>query len=346
MSKEKKTGKVTVFDIAEALKISASTVSRSLNDHPNISKKTKKRVFTMAKKLGYGMGLKYKEAKSVRKLIALVIPSLESSFYVEYTKYLQFFLDQFDYNLVIFSTNNQQLQEKKIAEQLTQFKLAAVIISLSNNSEDASSFKILDEYNIPWILFDQVDYQTKRTLITIENARIANRATSHLIGNGYTRVAHLAGHPNSSRYSEVVVGYKQALAENGIEFEKDYLIYSDLTKEDVSESMFRLLSLENPPNAILVGSSDATLEVHHFLNTHNIEIPKEIAIVSYGFETALKYSSPSISHVQLPIRQLAQKTSETIVDMLRDKNTIISTHKIEAKFIIRKSSFTLKRSIR
>ncbi len=341
MSKEKKQGKVTVFDIAEALNVSASTVSRSLNDHPNISRKTKKKVFTMAKKMGYGMGLKYKEAKSTRNLIALVIPSLESSFYIDYAKHLQYYLDLFDYNLVIFSTNNQYSEEKKIAEQLTQFKLAGAIISLSNSSEDAKSFKALDEYNIPWVMFDQIDPIINKISVTTDGIAISKRAISHLLRNGYKRIAHLAGHPNSSKFSEIVRGYKTALEDDGIAFNHDYLIYSDLTKEDVTESLHRLLTLDIPPNAIFIASSDATVEALQFLKNNSIEIPKDIALVSYGFEKALKYTSPSISHVQLPVKQLAQQTSDIIISMIREDHFSTSSSVLTAKFIIRKSSLNV-----
>jgi LacI family transcriptional regulator len=338
MPKEKKTGKVTVFDIAEALNISASTVSRSLNDHPNISKKTKKKVFTMAKKMGYGMGLKYKESKSIRKLVALVIPTLESSFYIEYAKHLQHYLDLFEYNLVIFSTNDNYQEEKKIAEQLTQFKLAGAIISLSSKSEDARSFKVLDEYNIPWVMFDQVDNLLNKLSITTDNIAASKRAISHLIGNRYSRIALLVGHPNSSKFSEIVEGYKLALYENNIEFNHDYLIYSDLTKEDVEESLHRLLTLDVTPNAIFVASSDATVEVLQFLKNNSIQIPNDIAVVSYGLDKALKYVTPSVSHVQIAEKQLAQKTSDILISLIRKEKLQETSFKLSARFIIRKSS--------
>jgi LacI family transcriptional regulator len=341
MPRKKKFGKVTVFDIAEALNISAATVSRSLNDHPNISNKTKKKVFTMAKKMGYGMGLKYKESKSVRKLIALVIPTLDSSFYIEYAKYLQHYLDLFEYNLVIFSTNDNFQKEKKIAEQLTQFKLAGAIVSLSSKSEGAKSFKVLDEYNIPWVMFDQVDNGISKISITTDNISASKRAVSHLIGNKFTRVALLAGHPNSSKFSEIVKGYKLALLENSIAYNNDFLIYSDLTKEDVEESLHRLLTLDVTPNAILVSSSDATVEVLQFLKNNSIQIPKDIAIVSYGFDKALKYVSPSVSHVQIAEKQLAQKTSDVLISLIRKEKLQESSFELAAKFIIRKSSLNI-----
>jgi|LGOV01.1.fsa_nt_gb LacI family transcriptional regulator len=340
MSKEKKSGKITVFDIAKALNISASTVSRSLNNHSNISNKTKKRVLTMAKKMGYGMGLKYKEAKSIRKLIALVIPSLDSTFYIEYAKFLQTYLDRFDYNLVIYSTNNNHANERKIAEQLTQFKIAGVVVCLTSESEDSRSFKVLDDYNIPWIMFDQVDSQSGKIKISVDNVNATIRAVSHLIGNGYKRIAHLAGHPNSSKFSGIVEGYKLALVENNIELNNDYIIYSDLTKEDVTESLHRLLSLETPPNAIIIGSSDASLEVVHFLKNNSIEIPNDIALVSYSFEKSLQYTTPSISHVQIPVQKLAQTTSEILINLLRYSRIDSIDNKLSAKFIIRKSSMS------
>ena len=295
----------------------------------------------MAKKMGYGMGLKYKEAKSIRKLVALVIPSLESSFYIQYSQFLQHYLDLFDYNLVIFSTINNYSEEKKIAEQLTQFKLAGAIISLTNNSENAKSFKVLDEYNIPWVMFDQVDNVINKMRIVADSFSGTERAVSHLIRNGYKRIAHLAGHPNSSKFSEIVKGYKSALLDNEIDFNNDYLIYSDLTKEDVTESLHRLLTLDNPPNAILVGSSDATVEVHHFLKNNHIEIPKDIALVSYGFEKSLKYTSPSISHIQIPVKQLAQKTSEVLISIIRNEKVKEDSCLLDTKFIIRKSSLNI-----
>lgn len=341
MDKKKKSGKVTVFDIAKELKISASTVSRSLNDHDNISKKTKRRVITMAKKMGYGMGTQYKEAKSISKLIALIIPSLESTFYIEYAKHLRLYLKQFEYSIVIFTSENKHLEEKRIAEQLTQFKLASAVVALTSESEDARYFKVLDEYNIPWIMFNQVDYQSNKTTICVDNYKATKRAISHFVGNGYKKIAHLAGHPNSSKYSEIVEGYKSALFENNLEFNSDYIIYSDLTIEDVNESMFRLLSLENPPNAIFIANSRAAIEVHHFLSKNNINIPSEVAIVSFGYDRALKYTSPSISHIQRPIKLLARKTSEIIIDALIhniiDKKSIV----LDAKFIIGKSSLSI-----
>jgi len=341
MPKKDKSVKVTVFDIAKALNVSASTVSRSLNDHPNISKKTKKKVFTMAKKMGYGMGLKYKEAKSTTKLIALVIPNLESSLYIDYAKHLQYYLGLFDYNLVIFSTNNSSKEEKKIAEQLTQFNLAGAIICLSSSSEDASKFKSLDEYGIPWVMLDQVDYLYDKIVITTDNIAGSKRAVSHLLGNGYKRIAHLAGHPNSSKYGEIVEGYKLALREANIDFNPDYLIYSDLTKEDVTESLNRLLTLDVPPNAIFVASSEATFEVHQFLVNNSISIPSEIAIVSYGFEKSLRYTSPSISHVQIPVKQLSQQASDVLISLIRKEKLSERIFNIVPKFIIRRSSLNL-----
>ena len=333
--------KVSIYDLAKALGVSPATVSRSLNNNDNISKATKQRVFAMAKKMGYGRAFKYKEAKSVSKLIALVIPSIDSNLYVNLTKEMQRLFSKLEYNLVIFTTNNNYKEEVKIAQQITQLNPSAALVCLSDSSEDANSYKVLNDYNIPWLMFDQVDYSKSRTTISSNNIFSSKKVIDHLAMNGFKRIAHLAGHPNSNKYNEIVEGYIQGLKGNNIKYKPEYLIYSDLSKEDINESLYRLLSLEVVPNAIFVASAEATIEVLHFLNQNSIEIGKDIALVSYGFDKALKYNTPSISHIEINSADIAKSCVNNILMLIENDKTKARDIKVNSKFIIRKSTLNI-----
>lgn len=329
--------KVTIHDIAKVLGVSASTVSRALSDHPKISKQTKEKVFQVARDLGYQSGLQ--ASPSVRRnIVALVIPNQESSFMRETVRLLHQYMEPDGVQLLTFHTYESTAAEKRVVQELQSLNPAVVLVALANESSNAQHFAPLAAQGIPLSFFYRVDYAFAAPRVVIDNYEAAYKATKHLVDSGYRRIAHLAGPPSSSLYSEIVSGYKAALDDAGIEFRPDFLIHSDLTTGDAKECMNRLYGPGTQPNAIFASSNHAALEAIKYLRHSGIRVPNQVGVVSYGYNPAGAFFIPSISTIEQPAHDIAEDIVGLLRRLLKGESIGGQTVVKAAKLIVRSSS--------
>ena len=334
-----KTTEPTIHDIARELKISASTVSRALNDNPRISLKTKEKIKSVALALGYrpntlASNLRNKKSNT----IGIVVPLINRHFFSSVISGAEDVAYKAGYNVVISQSNDLADKEINIVHSMFLNRVDGLIISISMQTETFDHLKLFRKKNIPLVFFDRAVPEIETDKIVVDDFAGGFRVTQHLIDQGYKRIGHLAGPQNLMTYFDRKNGYMEALQKNGISFDESLININKLTSEDGVAAVQQLMSLQNPPDAIFCGNDTTALSAMIYLRDKGIRIPEDVGIVGFSNEPFSKVVSPSISTIAQPGFEMGQKAAELIILKIENKERTFHTIVLPTELIVRESS--------
>lgn len=329
----------TIHDIARELKISASTVSRALNDNPRISLKTKEKIKAVADRLGYrpntlASNLRNKKSNT----IGIVVPLINRHFFSSVISGVEDIAFKAGYNVVISQSNDLAAKEISIVQSMFSNRVDGLIISIAMQSINFDHLKLFRRKHIPLVFFDRAVPEIETDKIVVDDFAGAFKVTQHLIDQGYKRIAHLAGPQNLTTYLDRKNGYIEALRANEITFDESLINVSTLTSEDGVPAIEKLMSLPNPPDAVFCGNDTTALSIMMYLRDKGIRIPEEVGIVGFSNEPFSKVVSPSISTIIQPGFAMGQKAAELIISKIENKDRNFQTITLPTELVVRESS--------
>lgn len=309
---------VTLREIAAILRISTSTASRALNNNPRISKETKEAVWKLANEMGYQSYLPdFVKVNSPMKTIGLLVPNFSNPIYIETYNALQEEALIKGYQVVVLNTGNRVEVEKRIVSEIKNLGLCGLIISFSDSASDCNHLNSTDLKGFPIVAIHRVNFDLQIPRIIIDNFQGSFLATNHLLTMGCKRIALLIGKKNCPIYSEILKGYKHALSKNGLAYKQEYVVSSSLTEFDVDSTLDILFRLTEIPDAIIAANPGVAIQVISRLKDNNIRVPEEIAIVTIGNHSLLKYWSPSITCIEADNLEFAKITTKKFFETLQ-----------------------------
>lgn len=332
---------VTIHDIARELNISASTVSRALNDNPRISKSTKDKIKSLALKLGYQPNTIASNLRTQKThTIGIVVPLINRHFFSTFISGVEDVAFEAGYNVIISQSKDLLQKEKQIVHSMFSNRVDGLITSISMQTSDFEHFQMFADKNIPLIFFDRIAPQLDANKIIVDDFACGFKATQHLIDQGYQRIAHLAGPTVLNTYHDRMEGYKSALKKNQMPIEDDLIICNRLTRMDGQQAIKQLLDLKNPPDAVFCGNDTSALSMIVYLKSQGIRIPEDFGIVGFSNEPFSEVVTPSISTLKQPAQEMGQKAAELIINEIENKELprTYQTITMPTELIIRASS--------
>ncbi|HET6558554.1 MAG TPA: LacI family DNA-binding transcriptional regulator [Prolixibacteraceae bacterium] len=329
----------TIHDIARELKISASTVSRALNDHPRISLKTKEKIKAVADRLGYrpntlASNLRQKKSNT----IGIVVPLINRHFFSSVISGVEDIAFKAGYNVVISQSNDMAAKEISIVQSMFSNRVDGLIISIAMQSITFDHLKLFIKKHIPLVFFDRVVPDIETDKVVVDDFTGGFRVTRHLIEQGYKRIAHLAGNLNLMMYLNRKQGYMQALEESGISYDESLVIINTLTSEEGVKAVRQLMSLPEPPDAIFCGNDTTALSSMIYLRDKGINIPRQMGIVGFSNEPFSSVVSPSITTIAQPGFEMGQKAAQMLIRQIESRERKYETIVLPTELIIRESS--------
>jgi LacI family transcriptional regulator len=331
---------VTIYDIAKALNISPSTVSRALKDHPHIRKETKKKIRAAAVDMGYQQN---KFATYLRQrhtnTIGVVVPRLDSYFMATALAGIEKVTSENGYGLII--TQSQESWRKEISCVYTLFnsRVDGLIVSLAYDTKNTDHFDILFKKDIPVFFFDRVADCNGCINIVIDNYKAGYEATSHLIDQGSKRILHLGGNMLRNVYSERFRGYKHALADNRIEFDPNLILISDMSNQAGKDTAQRVLKMKPRPDGIFTSNDTTAVAAIVELQKAGIKIPYDIAMAGFNNEPISQVVQPNLTTVDYPAREIGEIAASALINKLKNSESAsLSTIILKHNLVIRESS--------
>ncbi len=336
--RESSKANVTVQDIAKAINISASTVSRALNNHPKISQKTKKKVWEAAQKLGYQPNIPvYLNQKQTRS-ICIMIPEINNTYYLDIIESVRKYALKQSYHLYIAPTNNLLSSEEFYVQSIINLKLEGVIVALFKTNNNLEHLESLLNYNIPTIFLNKNENNTEATTIIPDIFHGAYKATKHLISMKCKNIHLFVTDVESPLYADLIEGYSTAIDEHEHSL-LDKQIYTNLNNKEAVERLLNTLNENHAlPDGIISGNQEISAFVVSWFENAGLQIPDDLLLV--GFDTGLKEDCEkhTISSILISGSKIGELAAESLFKQIRKKTIKKETIIVPAKFIIKGSS--------
>jgi LacI family transcriptional regulator len=313
-----KISKVTILDIARELNITAATVSRALNDHPGIRETTKQAVREMATRLNY----KHNKIASALRLgksniIGVIIPSAEINFFGSVVHGIEKVAAENNYTVLIYQSNELYEYEKKGVQTFLQSRVDGVLASISKETINLDHYSEIRNRGIPLVLFDRTDDKLGVSSVVVDDYAGAFQATSHLIGNGCHRIAHIAGQQHVNIFNLRLKGYIEALNVHNIPVNEDLIIYGKVSIESGRECMKQLLAGAVIPDGVFAVEDFTALGAIQTIKAAGVRIPEDIAIIGFANEAFGEYLTPSLSTVNQQTVTMGEEAARLLFEGLR-----------------------------
>ncbi|MBM7552017.1 LacI family DNA-binding transcriptional regulator [Thalassobacillus pellis] len=330
---------VTIADVALHAKVSKSTVSQFLNKrYDYMGEKTKQRIEQAIKDLGYqpnyvARSLKQKSTKTIGVIVANIL----HNFSTEVSRAIEDACNEHGFHLIVCNADDNPEKEKKYMEMLRAKQVDGIIIFPTGGNKELYQ-KMLDE-KYPVVFVDREVQGIPVSSIMLENKKAARLAVEHFIERGYKRIGIMTTSiiRNLSPRVERIEGYKEAMNDNGLPVQKEYMKSLDL--EQIQDGMKSMLSLKEPPEAVVAGNDLALIEILKYVKQNRLKIPEDLAVIGIDDVSFASFYTPSITTVAQPTFEMGKKAADVLLTKISKKQgkDNLPDYRFEPQLMVRDS---------
>lgn len=333
----------TIKDIAKALGLSTSTVSRALRGGYEISTETKRIVLEYAEKINYQpnpIALSLKERRS--HSIGVVVCEIANNFFSQAINGIESIAYSSGYHVTITQSHESYDREVINVQHLASRSVDGLLISLSSETTDISHIKNLHEKGLPIVFFDRVAEEINTHKVIANNLKGAFEATEYLINAGCKNIAHLTSSAHLSITKERLDGYKDALAKHKIEFKDEYVQYCShggMIQDELEIAIKALLNLKQKPDAIFVANDKLSTGCLIALKNYDTQVYGNIQIAGFTNSNVVELFTPSLTSVRQPAFEIGQVATQLLIELIESKYPVteFQNRVLDTELIIRNS---------
>ena len=312
---------VTIKDIAKELGLSVSTVSKALNDYPDIAPETKRRVQELAQILDYypsatARSLRRRHTNKIGLLLFLRVvgSSLTSEYEFELIRGVAFTAEKRGYNLVLYTTVTRE------ADQLMRIcrarEVDGLILIGAGHLEELIAF--LSREAIPFVVLNRRVEQPDVSFIAPDNVNGARAAVCHLLELGHRRIGYIGRPDDPETNIDRLAGYRQALAEFGVPFDERLIIPASFESGSGYRAMKALLDLPSPPTAVFAFNDHLAIEALQAVKERGLQVPADVALVGFDDIHSSLVTTPPLTTVHQPLLEMGSQAAQVLLDRIAD----------------------------
>lgn len=311
-------GNINLKELALALNLSTATVSRALRDSHEISPETKKKVLELAKQLNYEPNPAASNLRSHKtKTIAVIIPEVTNNFFSQAINGIEEIARRHDYHVLIYQTHENSDLEMAFMRRLLSGRVDGILISVASETNNDQDFKdIINQ--LPVVFFDRVNEDIDAVKVTTDDYESTYNATCHLIERGCKKIAYLMALNNLSTGRKRFAGYCAALNDNSI-IKNDALVINDANNEDENYALIKKLLIDEKPDGIITSIENLALPFYYVCKDLNLNIPRDIKIISFSNLKTAPLLNPSLSTITQPAFEMGKEAAGILFKILNKK---------------------------
>lgn len=323
----------TIYDIAEIANVSKSTVSRVLNDNPNVSNQSKQKVLQAIDKLNYH------PSKVARGLTtgfdAILVKSRPTEttknnpYFSEILQVIAMHTEKKDYDVILQTSQNSSEEIEKTATKASS-RIVKGIIMLSSPSDD-TYFKELNKLNIPTVVIGKVNEEFENIYsVDTDNFRDSYNLVQYMIDLGHRDIACLYSPQDYNVAIDRLEGYKQCLLDNNLPIKDNLMINCGFTMEQAFHATKCLFQSEPYPSAVFATDDLKLLSLYRILQELNMTTPSDLLVGGYSNTDITSFLFPSLIQINNPTEELGLFATKLLFNIINnesniERNTIIHT---------------------
>ncbi|WP_119066298.1 LacI family DNA-binding transcriptional regulator [Aggregatilinea lenta] len=327
----------TLNDVAERAHVSRATVSRVLNNNPNVTDELRLRVLEAIQVLGYRPNQAARRLRgSTSDVLGLIISDIENPFFISVVRGVEDAAYQQQMSVVLCNSDENPAKQNMYLRVMQAESVAGLIVSPTHVDERAALAE-LSAGGMPIVLLDRTTKSISADAVLIDNVGGALAAVKHLIDLGYTRIATIAGSSQLTTGYERLEGYRSALDAVGMTFERGLVRTGDFKIESGYRLMRELLATPTPPDAVFVANNLMTLGSLRAAHELGVRIPDDVALIGFDDMPWSGELCPPLTAVAQPTYELGQEAVRLLLRRRADPNAFYHTIVLQPRLVVRES---------
>ncbi|MHA7943290.1 LacI family DNA-binding transcriptional regulator [Formosa sp. 3Alg 14/1] len=335
--------KTTLKDIAKALNVSVSTVSKALHDIPEISEETRILIQNYAKEKNYrpnynALSLKNKRTKS----IGVIIPNMLNYFYMQVLQGIEKEAAKNGYRIITCISNESYQKEAEILDMLSTGSIDGFLLSISKETEENGAYSHFEDsvkFGFPIVMFDRVSDHIECDKIINDDFNGSVNAVTDLAKQGCKRIAFVSPFKNLSKGKIRFEGYKKGLALNNLPFDENLVINESEADYKQYASMISPLFKQTIDGIISTNESTAVAAMK-LANENGYKIPEDLAVISFSNGLLARHSNPKLTCVSQHGEIMGATAVKKLIEKLEQKadSNTFATELVETDIVVRDST--------
>lgn len=329
---------ITIKDIAHELHVSVSTVSRALQNHPDISERTKQLVRECAQKLNYKPNMMASNLRTCRNTtIGVIIPELNHHFFSSVLDGIEQTANEAGYQIVICQTGENVHKEIQAVHTLIASRVAGMLVGVSKQTVELNHLREVVDSAIPIVLYDRPCPALKCDQVVSDDYQGAYNAVEYLIQTGCRRILCFTSSMQLEVSRRRYQGWRDALLQYAIPMSDDMVVECD-TRLKAIVATPHILQTDNKPDAVFCVNDDCAAGVLHAAQILGVKIPEELAICGFSDAPICRATMPMLTTVQQHGAIIGKCAMMRLLDRLDNNEKIHHTEMVPADLIVRETT--------
>ncbi len=340
MAKRKRSGRrmTTIQDVAGDLGLSAMTISRALNGHPDVKEETRQRIITRARELNYRPNRMARSLVTQRsQIVGAVIPTVTHAFFSEVIGQVAVALDEKGYTMILCHSSGDPERERREIDMLVGSRVEGPMVASVFPHDDPSLFQGLQDEGVPFVLLDRTFDGFSAPSVSADDFSVGRLAAQHLISLGHRKIAHIKGDPLSTgerRWKGFLAGARDA----GVDVPDHYVVEGGFDVEGGMRGMNRLLQLDERPTGVFGPSDPSAMGAIRACRETGLIVPADISIVGVG---AIEYDylpDPFMTTLGWDRRTMGVEAADMLLQLIEGKTPSVQSIVRKPRLIVQRST--------
>lgn len=330
----------TIIDIAKAIGVSSSTVSRALHNHADISLETREAIKALAIKMDYQPNLLAQGfAKRQTNTIGVIIPNLETIFFSIMLTGIENVATRYGYKVMICQSNESHKTEVANIQALMTNWIDGLLICHSIETNSFEHIKLQMNKGIPIVHFYRVCMETDTSKVIAEDVKGSEEIMNHLIEQGCRRIAIIVGFSHLLITKKRLQGYRNILQKHHLSYAEELVAFTDFKRESIIKVVDNWLGFKEIPDAIFSISDRCAVYTLMHLKEKKIRVPEDICVAGFGNDPMGEVIDPGLTTFNSNTLKIGETAAELFFEqILNGESYKPKTKVIKGNLLIRQST--------
>ncbi len=329
---------ITIKDIAKELGVSVSTVSRALQDHPDISAPTKVMVKECAKRLRYKPNLMASNLRtSKNNTIGVVIPELNHHFFASVLDGIEQTANEYGYNILICQSHEDVEKEQQNVQMLLNGRVAGMLVGVSKETQRLQHLQDVINSSIPLVLYDRPCPSLACDQVVSDDYAGAYNAVEYLIQTGCKRIMYFSSPMQLEVAHRRYQGWRDALSRYGLNVEGEAILTCDTRAQAIIETP-NVMKQFNPPDAVFCVNDNCAAGVLYAAQMLGLKIPDDLSICGFSDAPLCRTTSPMLTTVEQHGVEIGKRAMLRLLKRLDGDQRIAQTEMVHTDLIVRETT--------
>jgi LacI family transcriptional regulator len=330
--------KATIRDIASLAGVSIATVSRVLNDRPDVAPETREAVLQVVREHGFSLNRGARGLSAGRTgIVGVTLPFVHAAYFAFILSGITEALYEQDMRAVLCPTLHEHDREVTLLERLMRGTTDGAVLMLPQ--ESAEELRALQSHGYPFVVVDsRHPLPDDVPCVTAAHTAGAKRATGHLLGLGHKRIGVVTGPQGWSATEERLAGYHAALGAAGVLREPELEVEGDWLISGGFDGAEQLLDLPKPPTAIFAFNDNMAVGVLQAARTRGLRVPEDLSLVGFDDSEQASIVTPPLTTVRQPLAEMGRMATSLLTRLLERQRVEALRVQLATKLVVREST--------